>query len=186
MPNWLLLLLSLLSFGGYVFTNKRQSKYYFNIRLDAKITLIPSFVIPYLLLLPYLLFTYLAFLNNLLTHLFATSMLIANISATIFWFVFPNGVKRDVAHDYGILEKIINVIYWLDGDTNGFPSGHVFHSIICSYFLSLLLPNLVLLWCILGFFISISTIFTKQHYVLDIVGGVIFAVVPIAISSIIF
>jgi len=105
--------------------------------------------------------------------------------ATILWYMIPNGGVRTVItkpHDF--LARIVNWVYKKDGDTNGFPSNHVFMSIICSYYLSLSYPNMYLLWILLGIMVSISTVFAKQHYIIDIIGGIMFAVLSILISNI--
>jgi membrane-associated phospholipid phosphatase len=179
-------ILFVLSFLGYFVTNRRSSKLSFESFFDKKIKAIPIFVIPYLLLFPIILFTYVTLQNNQYLDLFLTSVILANISATLFWYMFPNGVKRLFLEDKGIFCTIINYIYRHDGDTNGFPSGHVFLSLICTYYLSLAVHNFVLVWIVLGISISISTIYTKQHYIVDIVGGILFALLAIIGAYILF
>lgn len=182
--NWLVFF-SVLSFSGYFLTNKKPFKYSFQTNLDRKIKAVPLFVIPYVLFFPLIIFTYL-YLENNFKNDFAISLIIGNLMATIFWHLLPNGVVREVLPSQSYLARLINFIYRHDGDTNGFPSGHVFVSLLCSYYLSLTTPSLDLLFYLIGASISISTVLTKQHYLLDILGGVIFAMLAILSTQLFF
>jgi membrane-associated phospholipid phosphatase len=169
-------LLSLITFIGYLYNNRRPYKYTFKTKLDSKIRLIPIFLIPYATLFPYIAFSYL-YLKGPALNTFAVSIIISNILANLFWYFVPNGVKREKLHATGYLSKLLNFLYTHDQDANGFPSGHVYLSLICAYFLGL--NSHTGLHYTIGALIAISTIFTKQHYVVDIVGGFLWAVVSI-------
>lgn len=182
--NWLIFL-SVLSFGGYFLTNKKPFTYSFKTSIDQKIKAMPIFVVPYTLFFPYIIFTYFNLEADLKSD-FALSLIVANLIATIFWHLFPNGVVREVLDNQSFLAKVINFIYRNDGDTNGFPSGHVFVSLLCSYYLALANPSLALLYWTVGSIISVSTVFTKQHYFLDIFGGMFFATLAIFATRLFF
>ena len=178
----MLVFLSLLSFLGYNLTNKRPFVHNFETKLDQKIKPIKIFVIPYLGLFPYLILAYLSLQGSLRTN-FLLSISICNVAAAIFWYFIPNGVSRPPLEKKDLFSKIINYIYQHDGDTNGFPSGHVFLSAIVSHFMILQQPKLMWAHLIAWGFISLSTVFTKQHYLVDILGGIIFAISSIFLSS---
>ena len=171
-----LVVLSLISFLGYMLTNRRPYKFMFKTYIDDKIKPIPLFVIPYIALVPFILYGYSTLEGDLLNK-FALSILIANSIATIFWYTVPNGVKRERIQDNDIFSNLINCIYQFDKDTNGFPSGHVFLSAICTYFL--LLNSLNPFIAVIGILIALPAIFTKQHYIVDIAGGLLFASISI-------
>lgn len=170
----LAIIISILSFSGYVITNKRPFVHSWKTKLDEKIKLNNLFLIPYLGFFFYVALGYFLLKEDIKMG-FLTSLTICNIAATIFWYFLPNGVTRPLLEKDDFASKIINFIYCHDGDTNGFPSAHVFSSIIASYYLSLQQTNLTWLFIMCGILISLSTVFTKQHYVLDILGGIIFA-----------
>lgn len=182
--NWLVLL-SILSFGGYFFTNKKPFTYSLKTGVDRKIKAVPVFVIPYVLFFPYIIFTFFSLETNFRND-FALSLILCNLAATAFWYFLPNGVVREVLDGNSFFAKLINFIYKNDGDTNGFPSGHVFVSLICSYYLALAMPAFAPLYWLTGSVISISTVLTKQHYILDILGGVIFATLAIFSTQLFF
>ncbi|QQS38835.1 phosphatase PAP2 family protein [Candidatus Woesebacteria bacterium] len=175
-----LTLLALLSFLGYFYTNKRPYKYEFKTKIDDRLKLIPVFVIPYLSLFPLLVVTYLS-LDHISLLKFLLALIVVNVTSSLFWFYIPNGVRRYKVDKYDTLSKIINYIYIHDGDTNGFPSAHVFLSTICTYYLYSNYNNLA--YIILGLIIILSTVFIKQHYVVDILGGLLFATIALVTSG---
>ena len=170
----LLVISSLLSLLGYLLTNKRAYRYVWHSQLDDKVPLVPIFILPYLSLFPYIALSYLLLQSPHLTS-FATTILVCNILANIFWYFWPNGVPRLAVKNDSWSHRVINRLYKTDNDTNGFPSGHVFLSVICSYYLSLQYAALTPLFMVLGGSIVISTVLVKQHYLVDILGGLIFA-----------
>ena len=180
----MLFTLSIISFLGYFWTNKRPSKYNFKISLDDKIKALPLSIIPYALQIPFIIFTYFQIQTTQITNSFYLSVIIANVSATIFWYFVPNGVKRQPLTEKSFFSKIINFVYRHDNDTNGFPSAHVYISLLCAYYLSISFTSLNIIWVTIGILISASTIFTKQHYLIDILGGVIFTILSLALTPI--
>ena len=117
---------------------------------------------------------------------FFITYIISYVLAGLFWYFIPNGVKRPKILKTDIFSRLTAYIYRFDNDTSGFPSAHVFVTLICSHFLFLGFPQQsVLIWSI-NFLICISTVFVKQHYVLDILGGIIFFLISITIGGLFF
>ncbi|MEK7598018.1 MAG: phosphatase PAP2 family protein [Patescibacteria group bacterium] len=168
-----LLIIFLLIKSIYIPLNKRGSKYYWKIKFDDRIPLIPIFVIPYIGFYIYILTTIIFLWNSKYINNYFITYIISYILACLFWFFVPNGVKRPKIYNTDIFSRITTYVHKYDNDTNGFPSEHVFATLICSYFLALAFPeHSILIWSI-NFFICISTVFVKQHYILDILGGII-------------
>src|SRR5688572_24395573 len=111
--------------------NKRPSKHYWEFKIDSKIPLIPIFIIPYLyFFFPYIFLSFVFLWQSSVILDFLKCFLLANIIACLVWYFFPNGVKRPQLEATGILRKMISGLYKIDKyDTNGFPSGHVYHSL---------------------------------------------------------
>lgn len=149
---------------------------------DEYIPLVPYFVIPYLAYIPYVILTLIAMLWSAHAAAFYTCFAIASWSAAVFWYFFPAGIlrKRDIGPDF--FSRMIVWIYENDHENNTIPSSHVFHSIICSYFLTLSFPEYSLLFAIVGGLISVSTVLVKQHHVADILGGIVWAAASISIA----
>lgn len=104
--------------------------------------------------------------------------------AMIIYQIYPSCVNlrpEAFLHD-NIFTRLINGLYTIDTSTNVFPSIHVLNSIIACVALNrnayfrrirfLRLANVLL--CIL---ICLSTLFLKQHSVLDLIGGALLYVV---------
>lgn len=171
--TYVLLICALLIKSIYIPLNRRKSKFYWKIPFDNKIPLIPVFVIPYAL---YHLGVYSSFFilwKTSYINQFLLSIIVSYVIAAVFWYLFPNGVSRPTLTHNSHLYKMLRLIYKHDGDTNGFPSAHVFVSLICGHFLSLAFPAAVLIIWPLVICIILSTVFIKQHYVIDILGGMV-------------
>ncbi len=179
MNDVLLLIVVVLVTLIYLPLNKRKAKYYWESRFDKHIPVVSIFIVPYALLFPYLLASAYFSFGTYLYHSFMYSFLLATVSAEVFWYLFPNGVKRLELKPVG-LNRLLNRVYKFDADANGFPSGHVYQSIICTFFMFQLAAwPITWLLLILGFLVAISTVFTKQHYIIDVFGGILWAILSI-------
>jgi membrane-associated phospholipid phosphatase len=57
------------------------------------------------------------------------------------------------------------------GRYDAFPSGHVYITTLLVLFLARWYPRHRLLWVLILVIVSFSTLFTGQHYILDVLGG---------------
>jgi len=70
----------------------------------------------------------------------------------------------------GIFAWVVSIVYFIDHTTNAFPSLHVAMALLSS--LICYRHNKKYWWFILwAVLISISIVFVKQHYFIDIIGG---------------
>lgn len=166
----------------YLPLNHRRPRYYFETRFDKLVPTLPLMVIPYVIYYFLIPITVVLLWETVNFEWFIKSVVVTQLMAICFWYFVPNGVIKKRLEGKNIFEKIINFIYKIDGGTNGFPSAHVFVSLIDGYFLSLVgcwwgLP--------LGVLIASSTVFVKQHYIVDVPAGVLWAVVGIVVGSLI-
>lgn len=182
--NKLALLLAFLAIKSiYLPLNRRKSKYYWKIKADDYIPLIPVFIIPYIGYFFLVIFSVYALWSTPYISQFLVSYIVSYILAGIFWYFVPNGVARPKIIKNDIFSLLIKTIYKYDDDTNGFPSAHVFSTLLCSYFLYLVFPGyLSAIWG-LALLIILSTVFVKQHYLIDILGGIIVFVLSVIIGG---
>lgn len=164
----ILLIIYTISLGLYFPLNRRPSIYYFPSIIDRNVPLIPASVwiySSYYLLHP---LAIIAVWHKNPDSPLLVVLIISTLVSSLIWWIFPNGVKRPKINSVKTLhQKLLSYIYTKDSDSNGFPSGHISHTIICCYFLMLSYPSLFLpiyLWCVA---ICISTLTTKQHYFID-------------------
>ena len=103
----------------------------------------------------------------------------------IIFILFPTRYPRELYPSDNIL---INLFRMIDSPANCFPSLHVTGFILFSTCFSLLKKPIILnvliwLWTII---VIISVLTTKQHYVLDIFGGILLSIPAIIILRNIF
>lgn len=169
----ILLLVSLSIKSLYIPLNRRKSRFYWKVPFDDKIPLIPFFVIPYIFYHVGVYSSYFLLWHTPYMNSFLLSVIVSYAVAIIFWYLFPNGVYRPILLHNSPMYRLLQLIYKHDGDTNGFPSAHVFMSLICGHFISLAFPFYAGVTWLFAVLTILSTIFTKQHYVVDILGGII-------------
>ena len=155
-----------------------------NSPVDNAIPFIPVFIIPYLLW-----FVYVA--GSAVYFIFASqrdfvklmSFLIIGMTAyLIICAVFPNGLynfRPDRLDMDNPFNRLVTWLYSTDTSTNVFPSIHVYNSIGVHVAInksdkikSRFIKKASLILCIL---ICLSTIFLKQHALIDVVGGCVMA-----------
>jgi membrane-associated phospholipid phosphatase len=96
--------------------------------------------------------------------------------SSIVYVLWPTAIVRPAItaewHFGGWLLKLVH-----ETDTNGncFPSEHVSISAFCAYALGRLRPRLRWLWWLWAAAIVLSTVFTRQHYVADVIGCLLVA-----------
>lgn len=177
-------LIALIAFKSlYVPLNKRKSKYYWELPIDKKIPLIPIFVVPYLF---YFVFTAIAFTTLWNTNLFyplTVALFISYAIALPIWYFLPNGVKRPHVSGDSLFHRMVRYVHRYDEDGNGLPSAHVYVALICAHYLVIGYPQYALLSILAGLLISISTLFTKQHYIIDVPGGIVVYILSVLIAG---
>jgi len=166
----------------YLPLNCRPVKYYWKLPLDDYLPLLPGMIVFY--------FSYfLMFFPGSLTlifsgqfRLFIIAMIIAQALGDLFWYFFPNGVRRPEVRGNGLMKQWLRRLYRFDKyDGNAVPSAHVFHMLIIGHFLTQLWPQwswVIYIWVGL---IIISTVLIKQHYVLDVLGGMLVAAISLRV-----
>ncbi|MFV0529289.1 MAG: phosphoesterase [Lachnospiraceae bacterium] len=155
-------------------------------RLDDMIPFNEYFIIPYLVWFPYqvISFLYFIFINKDKQEYYQLTKNIC-MGMTIFLvisFLFPNGLQLRpavFARDT-IFTQMVAWLYATDTPTNVLPSIHVFNSLVIHFALarSALMkkhPGLVFGSLVLTISIVLSTIFLKQHSVIDVIAGMAMA-----------
>lgn len=183
MAKFIYLALFLVVKSIYLPLNKRKSRYYWKLRIDDFIPFVPIFIVPYVSYFAYIVLTIVALWETPYVYEFFTSYIISYLVAGAFWFLIPNGVKRPKIVGKDIFSKLTAYIYSHDDDTNGFPSAHVFATLICSYFLFLSFPTFLPFILFMAIAIIASTVLVKQHYAIDILGGIIVFLVSVPLSK---
>lgn len=151
-----------------------------NSPIDNAIPFIPIFIIPYLLWFVYVAGSavYFIFVSQRDFVKLMSFLIVGMTAYLIICAVFPNGLYDFRPHNIVADDPFTKLVAWLyrtDTSTNVFPSIHVYNSIGVHVAInkSDKIPNKLikkasLILCIL---ICLSTIFLKQHALIDVVGG---------------
>ena len=158
--------------------------YSFLTSIDTLIPFLPGFVWLYHTLIPVILWTsiYLikqrfVFFNTVCALTFSMAVL------TCFHLAFPSFYPRqELVYESGFSMSLwlVDVTRQFDAACNTFPSGHVTFSWIMFFCIRLSDAakrdsRIVILYLFWAIFISISTLVLKQHYIFDVVSGIILA-----------
>ncbi len=151
-----------------------------NSPIDNIIPFIPIFIVPYLLWFLYIAVSAIYFIfASQRDFVKLMSFLIIGMSAyLVICYVFPNGLynfRPDNLVADNPFTKLVAWLYNTDTSTNVFPSIHVYNSIGVHVAInktdaikSPVIKNASLVLCVL---ICFSTIFLKQHALIDVIGG---------------
>jgi len=87
-------------------------------------------------------------------------------------FIFlPTYVSPGTLHGNDIFTSLLRIIHEDWGRYDAFPSGHIYITTLLTLFFSRWYPRQKALWILILVIVSLSTLFTGQHYVLDVLGG---------------
>lgn len=146
--------------------------------LDKLIPFLPVFIIPYVIWYPFIAGTLLLFFftDKRIYYRALATLCLGMIVCYCIYAVFQTTVPRPVLSDTGWLHDIVAFVYANDQPFNCFPSIHVLTCFVMIKNLrkyNLLSPALRLVLITIAWSIIASTVFVKQHVVLDAVGAIL-------------
>ena len=115
----------------------------------------------------------------------AAAEMIAKISCIFFFIFLPTTNSRPILYGGSFSETILGLLYTLDKPLNLFPSIHCFDSWICGrcLFSSKHIPTAYRVFALLfSVLVLISVLKTRQHVIIDVIGGVLLAELGLALS----
>jgi membrane-associated phospholipid phosphatase len=145
--------------------------------LDAALPVVRPFVIPYVSLNPVVYFTLIVFLlfRTKVFHSASLAMITAFLVSYLFYFFLQTEVIRPVLTGTDLFTRMIQGVYATDNPFNDFPSLHTSISTLLAihwFRLDRRLGYVAAFWTAL---IVASTILIKQHYVADLIAGLLLA-----------
>lgn len=157
--------------------------------LDNSIPFVKQFVLAYIMwfaLVP-LVFFYVCVKDKKIFARMLVSMACGLIISYITFFFFQTTVPRPDLHGNDIFTYIIRIIYNTDRPYNCFPSIHVMNCVLMIQGIWAAKgknKTLAIIVTILNVLVILSTLFIKQHVVLDAVYGGILAIVMFRLTNI--
>lgn len=157
-----------------------------NISLDDKIPFVEWFIFPYYLWFPFMaLFFVLFFFRDKKEYIRMIALLYAGMTLfLIISFAYPNGLdlRPDEFPRDNAATRLVALLYQSDTPTNVFPSIHVFNTLgmlIAVWRSGKVLKKRWMKWATtgIGSLIICSTVFLKQHSMVDVIGAFVFAAI---------
>ena len=142
--------------------------------MDAWIPLRPAWVFPYLLAIPLWVIGLLSITLWMEDKPYRSAMLSALVAILVgvgFFTFFPTYVNRPEINGSGVGTTLLRWVYAHDQPYNALPSSHVYLTLLLTLVISRWKPRLAGLWWGVGLIICAATLFTKQHYLLDVICG---------------
>ncbi len=156
--------------------------------LDYEIPLVPWTIVIYFGCYLFWIVNYILIYrrNREYAYRFFIADFLSRIVCLAFFVLYPTTLARPEVEGSGIFDAAMRFLYKVDAPTNLFPSIHCLVSWFC--FIGIAKDKTIHLWYrIFSFFFAvavfISTLTTRQHVILDVVGGVALAQICYWISQ---
>ncbi len=169
-------------FGAYLLINQinyTRQIYDLGTSLDSKIPFIPLFVLFYLsyfilILLP---------LTEKSEDEVVLNYSIAAVISFLFFVLLPSTIYRPLIQNNNIFSGLLNLVQNIDHPYNLFHSLHA--TLLTLSFIFLLKNNKKTAYYLLPLFILslVSTLFIKQNYLLDLISGILLALLTLFIAK---
>ncbi len=131
-------------------------------------------VLPYVLCYALWLFSYVWMIIKMEDRLFrafiAACMLTFSLGIATYIF-FPTYVRAVALPGNDIFTSLLRFIHQNFGRYDALPSGHIYITTLLVLFFSRWYPRQKFIWIMTLVIVSLSTLFTGQHYILDVMGG---------------
>ena len=179
-----ILIFGILYLGCFFFIESRDVPIHIlHTPFDDRIPFCEYFIIPYVMWYLYVAGTvvYLGLTDKSLKeyYRFIINMALGMIVFVAVSFIYPNGQDlRPVIESDNIFKWAVNFLYTIDTSTNILPSLHVFASVACDIALCRdrrfkNRPFYKWSFHILTIFITLSTMFLKQHSIIDVIAALL-------------
>ena len=150
-----------------------------NIELDQFIPLVLPFVLAYLLYFPFVYggWGVIFLLSPKIFRPYAFAMMTIGLITGIVNIAYNTAAARAFVEPTGFLSRTLIWLYSLNAPTTALPSLHVSHSLCTGFFLSKIYPKLTGIWVTCVVLITLSTLFIKTHYLVDVIISIFLGIV---------
>ena len=117
---------------------------------------------------------------------FAEAITIGSLIGFITFIVYPTAVDRPVIDVKNIFDWVLNNVYTTDNIINACPSYHCFCSTISVMILERskgVSKKTIYFNILYAILVYISTVLTKQHYIIDIPFGILLAIISVLLAK---
>ncbi len=138
----------------------------------------PIWVLPYVLCYALWLFSCVWIILKMEDRLFQAFVVACALTFSIgiaTYIFFPTYVKAAPLPGNDIFTSLLRFIHQDFGRYDALPSGHIYITTLLALFFSRWYPRQKFMWLLILVIVSLSTLFTGQHYLLDLIAGYIVA-----------
>lgn len=173
-----------------ILNNSSRGVYNLTTNIDKATPFLKAFIIPYVIWYPYifLILVYLCLRDKKVYYKILFSLNIGFVVSYVIFYLFQTVVIRPDLVQNDILTKLVYVVYKNDKPFNCFPSLHV----LTTYFVMKGIneidenKNIKILTGIIGTLIILSTLFVKQHVIMDVVFAILLGGMILRFVSMVF
>lgn len=145
---------------------------------DDYFSLWPIWVLPYLLSLAWWTgcFIWAAWkMEDNLYRAFVISLVGVMLVSYMVYILYPTYVVRPALEGNDLWTQVLALLYANDRVNNAFPSGHTYITVMIALYWSRWRPRQRWLWFTTTIIVLLSTLYTRQHNLPDLLGGIVFA-----------
>ncbi len=150
---------------------------------DDWIPFVPEFIYPYYIYFPFMLLVVPISSTRLQFYHVVTSFAILEATAISTFILFPTKMIRPVVEPTNFTYQLVYSMFSVDPGYNLLPSLHVGHSVLVAVFFYVYQRKFFIPVLILATSICLSTVFIKQHYVIDIPFGILYSLTAYNIAK---
>lgn len=150
---------------------------------DDWIPFVKEFIYPYYIYFPFMLLVVPISTTRLQFYHVVTAFAILETTAISTFIMFPTKMVRPVIEPIDFTHYLVYSMYSLDPGYNLLPSLHVGHSVLVTVFFYVYKRKFFIPVLIIGLSICLSTVFIKQHFVIDIPFGILYALTAYNIAK---
>ena len=150
--------------------------------IDNVIPFVPIFIYAYVswYVMLFIIPTFFYYKNKTIFLKYCYSIFVSIIICFLIYILFPTAMIRPETSISGVTGFIIKTVYWVDTPIlNCFPSMHCLISFILIYFSLFekeVKPVYKLITIVWGLLIVLSTVFVKQHVVIDVISAFVISI----------
>lgn len=188
--NWFLFLIGYFA-AGYLacnWYNAHRGIYYdVSFGFESSIPFMPAFILGYLCVYGSMIYVYILANEIGLWRRTAVAVLLMTTVAYIIFIVFPVKMvlrpEVSAVNGYGTVDWITRFYFVIDKPYNAFPSLHVAYPSMATLLVWRARPVARWILLVMTFITAVSVVLVKQHYIADILGGLVVAAVCFVVVS---
>ncbi|MCY6959094.1 phosphatase PAP2 family protein [Clostridium brassicae] len=190
MPLSFMISIPILNIFYGLLNNESRGAYSLVCSIDRATPFLKAFVLPYLIWYPYifLVMVYICFKNKKVYYKILFCLDIGFIISYVIFYFFQTTVARPYPVEQDIMTKLIGIVYSNDKPFNCFPSLHVLTTYFVMKGISKVESNkkVTITVNIAGILIILSTLFIKQHVIMDVIFAIVLGGIILKTVNVVF